>query len=203
MQLLVLTSLLLLALAGAGRCDNLRSRALQNEPYFKTDDSALLGAFDRNAAMGNPLKGLLGGSRWSGVPLPDAVPLSMEWANFGLDEMMVGDNKFDWTLLDSYIEGSASRNRHFIFSVFIHWPGKPLRLPPHLLDIETRPTTAEKGPSPYYGDERLLKALRQFIFALGKRYDGDKRIATIHLGLLGFCKWIFERQSMKACETTC
>lgn len=202
MQLL-LTSLLLFTLAGAGKCDNLRSRTLQSAPYFETSDAALLGAFDRNAAMGNPLKGLLGGSRWSHGPLPEAVPLSMEWANFGLDEIMTNDNTFDWTLLDSYIEGSASRNRHFIFSVFIHWPGKPLRLPPHLLDIDIRPTNAEKGPSPYYGDERLLAALRQFIFALGERYDGDKRIATIHLGLLGFCKWISKRQSVKTCVVTC
>lgn len=42
------------------------------------------------------------------------------------------------------------------------------------------------GLTPDYGNETLLKALTQFVRALGKKYDGDRRIAFIHLGLLGF-----------------
>ena len=185
MQRFVLICLTLIAMAQDGLCSaSLRRRQLQNTPYFQVDDPTVLGELNREAALGNPLKGLFGGIRWSQGPLSEAVPLSMEWANFGLDEMMVGENKFDWALLDSYIEGSANRNRHLVFSVYIHWPGNELRLPPHLLDIEMRPT--DEGPSPFYGDTKLLTALQQFIYALGARYDGDKRIAAIHLGLLGF-----------------
>jgi len=40
--------------------------------------------------------------------------------------------------------------------------------------------------SPDYNDPKLLNALDNFIKALGKRYDGDPRIAFITVGLIGF-----------------
>jgi len=183
MQRLLLVALFALSMAQPCFGGNLRSRELQTAPYFQTSD---LGELNLEAASGNPLKGLFGGKRWKYGPLPEKIPLSLEWYNLGLDEIMVGDNAFDWTMLDEFLEGSASRNKHVVFSVFIHWPGKPLRLPPHLANIQLYPTDEEHGPSPNYGDPILLTALEQFIAALGKRYDGDKRIAAIHLGLLGY-----------------
>jgi hypothetical protein len=157
---------------------------LIGQEFFRSKDPAVLGAFNLEAGMNNPLKGLIGGARWATPPLLNTVPLSMEWYNLGLDEMMVGDNKFDWKILDGLLEGSASRNMHAVFSVFIHWPGRPLRLPPHLKDIQLYDT--DSGKSPNYADPRVLKALEQYIDALGARYDGDKRIGAIHVGLLGF-----------------
>jgi hypothetical protein len=56
-------------------------------------------------------------------------------------------------------------------------------LPPHLQDLPLTDTNG--GPSPNYGDPRVLRALEQYIVALGDRYDGDKRIGAIHVGLLG------------------
>jgi Malectin domain len=154
------------------------------QEFYRSKDPAVLGALNLTAGMNNPLKGLIGGARWARPPLINTVPLSMEWYNLGLDEMMVGDNKFDWKFLDGLLEGSASRKMHAVFSVFIHWPGQPLRLPPHLKDIQLYDT--DSGKSPNYGDPRVLKALEQYIAALGARYNGDKRIAAIHVGLLGF-----------------
>jgi Malectin domain len=157
---------------------------LMGQEFYRSKDPAVLGALNLTAGMNNPLKGLIGGARWATPPLINTVPLSMEWYNLGLDEMMVGDNKFDWKVLDGVLEGSASRKMHAVFSVFIHWPGQELRLPPHLKDIQLYDT--DNGKSPNYGDPRVLKAIEQYIAALGARYDGDKRIAAIHVGLLGF-----------------
>jgi hypothetical protein len=157
---------------------------LIGQEFYRSKDPAVLGGLNQSAAISNPLKGLVGGARWAPPPLLNTVPLSMEWYNLGLDEIMVGDNKFNWTILDGLLEGSASRKMHAVFSVFIHWPGRPLRLPPHLTDIQLYDTSS--GKSPNYGDPRVLKALEQYIVALGARYDGDKRIAAIHVGLLGF-----------------
>lgn len=42
------------------------------------------------------------------------------------------------------------------------------------------------GFTPDYGSPPLLNALVDFVEALGKKYDGDNRIAFLHLGLLGF-----------------
>lgn len=184
---LLLSSLLFVIMTHGTQGIRLRGRNLQNTPYFLSSDPSLLGEVDLSAAIGNPLKGLIGGARFGPPPLPDSVPLSMEFYNFGLNEFMTGDNQFNWTVLDTSIASSASRNMHVVISVSVHWPRKPLFLPPHLLDIDLFET--QHGLSPNYGDERLLKALRQYIFALGERYDGDKRIANIHLGLLGFCKF--------------
>jgi hypothetical protein len=153
--------------------------------YFKTNDTAILGKPNVTAAIGNPLKGLAGGPRYSSTsPLPSTIPSAIEFYNIGLDEIMIGDNQFDWKLHDQFLSESASRMMHAVLSVYIHWPGRPLRLPPHLLNIPMYDT--DKGKSPNYGDPRLLAALKQFIGAWGKRTDGDTRVAAIHVGLLGF-----------------
>jgi hypothetical protein len=162
-------------------------RELQNQasPYFRTNDTAILGAPNLTAAIGNPLKGLAGGPRYSqSLPLPNSVASAIEFYNIGLDEIMIGDNSFNWTLHDQFLSESASRRMHAVLSVYIHWPGRPLRLPPHLLDITLYDTN--NGKSPNYGDTRLLTALQQFIAAWGIHTDGDTRVAAIHVGLLGF-----------------
>jgi hypothetical protein len=98
---------------------------------------------------------------------------------------MTGDNQFDWTLHDQLISESASRKMHAVLSVYIHWPGRPLRLPAHLTNLPLF-DTSYSGQSPNYGNVRLLNALQQFIVAWSNHIDGDKRIAAIHVGLLGF-----------------
>jgi len=99
---------------------------------------------------------------------------------------MIGNNTFDWTVLENLLNGSASRNMHGSFSFYIHWPGYPsLSLPAHLSDVVPMFETAS-GPTPDYNDPAMIEAYDQFITALGARYDGDKRVAFIHVGLLGF-----------------
>ena len=154
--------------------------------YYRSNDTNTLGIPDVNVAIGNPLKGLAGGPRWSQEsPLPNSVPSAIEFYNIAFDEVMVGDNQFNWTLHDTFLNESAGRNMHVVFSVFIDWPGRPLRLPPHLRDLPLFNTSSgEKTPN--YGDTRLLTALRQFIYAWSDHIDGDTRVAALHVGLLGF-----------------
>jgi hypothetical protein len=59
-------------------------RRLENIPYYTTSDPNVLGGPNTSAALGNPLKGLYGGVRWATPPLPEAVPLSIEWYNIGV-----------------------------------------------------------------------------------------------------------------------
>jgi hypothetical protein len=154
--------------------------------YYSTNSTNILGAPNVSLAIGNPLKGLAGGPRWSQQsPLPNSVPSAVEFYNIALDEIMTGDNTFNWALHDQFLSESAARKMHAVFSIYIHWPGRPLRLPAHLKNITLFNTTSS-GPSPNYGDERLLTAIRQFIYAWGARHDGDKRIAGLHTSLLGF-----------------
>ena len=160
-----------------------KTQQLTRQPYYRTSD---LGAPNVDAAIGNPLKGLAGGPRYSqNSPLPSSVPSAIEFYNVGFDEIMIGNNLFNWTVHEKLLQESASRKMHAVLSVFIHWPGRELRLAPHLRDIPLF-DTANGGKSPNYGEARLLTALEQFIVAWGKRSDGDTRIAAIHVGLLGF-----------------
>jgi hypothetical protein len=105
---------------------------LVGQEFYRSEDPAVLGALNLTAGMNNPLKGLIGGARWARPPLINTVPLSMEWFNLGLDEMMVGDNKFDWKFLDGLLEGSASRKMHAV-----------LRLHPLARTTTSTPATLE------------------------------------------------------------
>lgn len=154
--------------------------------YYRNNDTNTLGVPDVKVAIGNPLKGLAGGPRWSQQsPLPNSVPSAIEFYNIALDEVMIGDNQFNWTLHDRFLNESAGRKMHVVFSVYIDWPGRPLRLPPHLRDIPLYPTSGG-GLSPNYGEPRLLTALQQFIVAWSDHIEGDTRVAALHVGLLGF-----------------
>jgi hypothetical protein len=156
-----------------------------NEYYWEAKSGSQIASFSPEAASGNPLRGLIGGARYAPPEtFPETIDSSMEFYNIGL-EVMFGENTFDWSDIEELLDDTASRNRHSVLSFFIHWPGRPLRLPAYLLSkVELRDYPG--GVSPYYGDTVLLDALRQFITEFGSRYDGDKRIGFIHLGLLGF-----------------
>jgi hypothetical protein len=93
---------------------------------------------------------------------------------------------FNWTVLDNYLSGSASRNMHAVWRVILDFPGQPLKVPKYLLDAKIELRWHSGGASPYYGDAKLLEALQQYIAACGKRYDGDKRLGFVQAGLLGF-----------------
>jgi len=103
---------------------------------------------------------------------------------------MTGPNQFDWTVLNDALAGATERRKHVVLRVYVHYPDKPLRVPPFLLDqgIElVALSTANGEKSPQYDDPKLLLAFRQFIAALGAKYDGHKALGFIQLGLLG--KW--------------
>jgi hypothetical protein len=173
-----------------------RERLLEGDYYYSASEQDL-GAPDIDATAGNPYKGLMG-SPWYEPkydPYNTVIPSSLEWYYIGFDELMKGDPDvvgseaaFDWTSLENRLNDSASRSMHAVFTVMCHYLGDPLHIPQYLLDAGLTLLYYDGGVSPDYGDPILLKALEQFIEAFGARYDGDMRIAFIHLGLLGF--WV-------------
>lgn len=111
----------------------------------------------------------------------------------GLDEVMKGNPDvvgekaaFDWSVLDNALSGSASRHMHAVWRVIMDFPGKPLQVPRYLLDAGIEMRGYDGGTSPYYGDSQLLEAVEQFVTRMGKRYDGDKRLAFVQAGIVGF-----------------
>jgi hypothetical protein len=159
-------------------------RRLQEEPnyYYTTTDKSVLGAMNPEAGIGNPLKGLTTSPVWTGPSTPVNLPTSLEFHYVGLNEVLIGDNVFDWSVLDKTLNDAASRYKHVIWRLYCHYPGRALAVPQYLLDRNIQIVDG----SPNYNDETLLLAFEQFIIALGSRYDGHKSLAFIQMGLLGY-----------------
>lgn len=146
----------------------------------------------------NPLKGFMPYSRGYG---PDALPHSMEFFYLPLKDLMDGPERFTWQKLDDQLDSIASRGHQAVFRVYLDYPKKapgtpdflrhgPDGIPGTTDDLEMR-SYQEHGNngvslSPDYTCKHLLAAMKNFIAALGKRYDGDPRIGFLQLGLLGF-----------------
>ncbi len=135
----------------------------------------------------NPLKGFL---PYAGTYT--TFPHSLEWAYLPLSSLMTGPTNFDWTALEELLANIAQRGHQAIFRIYLDYPSKPTGIPRFLLDaaLVTRAYNDYGNDglsvSPDYENLLLRQALRNFIAALGARYDGDPRVGFITIGLLGF-----------------
>lgn len=154
-------------------------------PYFITDD---LGNRNYDVTLGNPMKGLARNPNQAGF-LNTGVEASLDSFYMRFDQIVRGPGIYNWTALETQLNESVSMNSHIIPRFYIAYPGEVVALPPYLIDrVEMRQYT-DSGVvqyTPYFGDALLLEAIRDFIKAFGSKYDGDKRIAFIQAGLLGF-----------------
>jgi hypothetical protein len=142
------------------------------------------------APADNPLKGLVPYQRPVGE-----FPHSMEFNYIGLNKLVVGKGKYDWTKLEALLNDVAKRGNQAVFRVFLEYPGQPSAIPTYLTDgglkvhrysnTNTAPHPPQESITPDYEDPELRRCLKDFIFELGKRYDGDPRIGFITAGLLG------------------
>jgi Domain of unknown function (DUF4832) len=141
--------------------------------------------------VGNPLKGLVpyaGGTK-------DQFPHSMEFNYVGLAQMMKGYDQFDWQPMEKLLNEVAGRGHQTVYRIFLEYPGKKDIIPKFLIDdglkvhrytnTNTQPFPPSEVETPDYQDKNLRRALKNFIAAMGAKYDGDPRIGFITAGLLG------------------
>ncbi|MFK7735662.1 MAG: DUF4832 domain-containing protein [Pirellulaceae bacterium] len=141
--------------------------------------------------VNNPLKGLVPYAR----PTPDRFPHSMEFGYLGFGELVVGPNEYRWDKLEALLDDVASRKHQTIFRIYLEYPGKSGVIPKFLverglkvhryLNTNTQPFPSKKIETPDYESEVLRKEIAHFIASLGKKYDGDPRIAYVTAGILG------------------
>ena len=142
------------------------------------------------APADNPLKGF--------VPYAGQgrdFPHSLEFGYLSLASMMTGPTTFNWVPMERLLDGIASRGCQGVFRIYLEYPSKPSGVPEYLVqagvkvrawtNTNTQPLPPALDHTPDYEDPRLREALRNFIAALGARYDGDPRIGFITAGLLG------------------
>ncbi len=138
----------------------------------------------------NPLKGFVPYAGQGGD-----FAHSMEFGYLPLASLMTGPKDFNWVPLDRLLADVASRGCQTVFRIYLEYPRKPSGVPDYLVragvklrewtNTNTQPLPPAPDHTPDYEDPRLREALRNFIAALGARYDGDPRIGFITAGLLG------------------
>lgn len=143
------------------------------------------------SSVANPLKGLVPYASNTNVHFPH----SMEFNYLGFADLVKGYDEFDWSKLEGLLDDISGRGHQAVFRVFLEYPGKTNVIPGFLLDdglkvhkyinTNTQPLPPAQIETPDYEDENLRRALKNFIAALGKKYDGDARIGFITAGLLG------------------
>ena len=143
------------------------------------------------APVDNPLKGL--------VPYETneraLFPHSLEFNYLAFSSMVKGYDEFDWKPMETMLDRMAARGHQAVFRIYLEYPGKKGIIPEFLIKdglkvykwlyTETQPEPPAPIETPDYEDKNLRKSLKNFIAALGKKYDGDPRIGFITAGLLG------------------
>ena len=153
------------------------------------------------APADNPLKGLVPYAiEWK----KDRFPHSMEFSYIPMDALMTGWVKYDWEPLEKILEETRGRGKQSIFRIYLEYPKKKSALPKFLQDDGVKITKwkSEDGLNftPDYEEPKLRRAMKEFIAAMGKKYDGDPRIGFITMGMLGLWgEWHnFPRQELLA-----
>lgn len=141
--------------------------------------------------INNPLKGLVPYAR----PAPDRFPHSMEFNYLGLARLVIGKEAYDWAPLEEVLDDIASRGNQAVIRFYMEYPAKKDGIPKYLveqglavhtyLNTNTAPFPPTEVSTPDYENEQLRMMLDHFVRELGKRYDGDARLAYITAGLLG------------------
>lgn len=141
--------------------------------------------------VANPLKGLVPyAGEW-----PDRFPHTLEFDYLALADLQTGYDAFDWAKLEELLDAVAGRGHQAVFRVYLEYPGKTGVIPKFLvadglkvhkyLNTNTAPLPPADVETPDYADKNLRRALKSFIAALGKKYDGDPRLGYVTAGLLG------------------
>jgi hypothetical protein len=136
--------------------------------------------------LDNPLKGYAAYATATDVhSFPS--PTIYAYANWRELEPEEGKYAFaDWERRNW--ETPAAKGKHIVFRVVLDYPDQPVCMPQWLIDKGVKMTPYDQfggGKSPDYEDPRLKAGLMKLIAALGKRYNGDPRVAFVQVGLLG------------------
>jgi len=136
----------------------------------------------------NPLKGLVPYAN----PDVDRFPHSLEFDYLPLSALVTREKTYDWSKLEKLLNGIAGRGHQAVFRIYLEYPGKTKSIPAYLIEDGLKvhhyanpEAPKEVSDTPDYANPALRACLKNFIAALGSKYDGDARIGFITAGLLG------------------
>ncbi len=131
----------------------------------------------------NPLKGFA--TMWQPS---NNFPHSIQGELFGLDDVMLGIDSFDWTVIDNFLAQEASEGNHCYIQVNIDPAFGGSDMPAFLVDqVDWQFYDDGNVPDlcPDWNDPDLMEAMLNFIDAFGTKYNNDSIVFLVHLGLYG------------------
>lgn len=142
--------------------------------------------FDDALTAGNPFRGFMAYTPGQGSTYTSDLKSSLEFSYFPLKAVNTAANVYDWTVVEKSLSGAASRKRHAIIRFYLDFPSLPSGIPAYLGVKTTKYTVEGGGSSPDYNNAGLQTALVNFIAALGRKYDTDRRLAAVEVGYFPF-----------------
>jgi hypothetical protein len=143
--------------------------------------------YSRMATEGNPLKGFLTSYQWSSPS--NQLAHSLEFVYLPLSSLVLGEGVYAFDdVLEPILTEASARGNQLVMRAYIDYPAQESGLPAYL-DEEVGCTPYDDhggGCSPDYSNPALQSAVLDYIAALGARYDGDRRMGFVQVGLLGF-----------------
>jgi len=158
-----------------------------------------------NDVLPNPFKGFV---PWIGIGTP-VYQEKLQYATFAWRDIEPEKGVYDWSHLEENWGDVANTGKRVGFRVAAEIPGSGQNdTPQWLIDegVAMRPYSIDGhyGLAPDWDDPKFLAAHRDFILALGARYDSDDRIAWIDIGSYGFWgEWhVWLNDSLAATQAT-
>lgn len=120
-------------------------------------------------------------------------PATLEFIVLPLNSVLIGENKYNWASFEQSIASIAQNGRQAVVRFYLDYPGLESGIPLHLisqgLSVKTyrqNGNCATCSKLPDYSNGKLTSTLLSFIREFGSRYNGDRRIGIIQIGLIGF-----------------
>ena len=144
------------------------------------------------AEFQNPLTGFYPyGPIVSNSVLP--FPASLEYIAIPLNSVLIARNKYEWASFEQKVSKIEQNGRQAVVRFYLDYPGLESAIPSFLLAEGLATKTywqngncATCSKLPDYSNGRLVATLLSFIREFGARYNGDRRIGIIQVGLIGF-----------------
>lgn len=173
----------------------LKKNQIEKKKHILMNDKNVHSLEYAESPADNPLKGFVG---YQGTGEYSDFPVSLEYIVMPISEMVTGKGEYDWSKLENNLNEVATYGRQSIISFYMDVPGSDIgkdAIPQYLRDGGLKVykyslysylrNKEEVGYSPDYSDKELWQMIYSFVKELGKRYDGDVRIAQIEASIVG------------------
>ncbi|EMI43593.1 hypothetical protein [Rhodopirellula sp. SWK7] len=124
---------------------------------------------------------------WTDNPNVNTDAVQLEFRYCGYNEVVRPDGTYDFSMVDSVLDGAAWRNHQSVLRFYFVYPGKKTTVPEFIRERPDYQETVAKseGKKTHFCDwsnEALQQFTLDFYQRFADRYDGDPRLAYLETG---------------------